>query len=268
MQPRISPDGKRILLRKVGTNCELWMYDIPRGSLARIVQGNDNHDPIWSPDGRQIAFLRANPPTEMVTLTVAGAREKTTLAQGANPGSPESWSAGGNLLAYTVNGRGTRSDVWVRAMGGASPPAAFLATEFNESDPAISPDGRWIAYVSNETGTVEVFVRPYPDTGTAWQISTGGGGSPLWSRDGRELFFVAGTRMMAVPIETRPTFRAGTPVALFDGGFSIRTSRTFDVAPDGRFVAVRTASGGIAGQELRVLLGWESEMKRVGVARH
>jgi Tol biopolymer transport system component len=243
------------------------MLDIGGGALARVVQGNDNHDPVWAPDGGRIAFRRANAPISMVTLTIGGARSLTTLAEGSEPGTPHSWSRGGNLLVYTVTGRTTRADIWVRPMDGGAPGAPFLATAQDESEPSISADGRWIAYTSSETGTPEVYVRQYPDHGAEWQISSGGGSSPLWSRDGRELYFVAGTRMMAVAIETRPSFRTGTPRTLFDGGFSNTRAHDFDVGPDGRFVCIRRG-GGRAGQELRILLGWDRGSTRTTRSAH
>ncbi|MFN0149379.1 MAG: protein kinase domain-containing protein, partial [bacterium] len=267
VQPRVSPDGRRVLARKSATECELWILDTYRGSMARIAQGSDNHDPVWSPDGRRIAFQKLNARGEMVTLSVQGPREVATIPNDQGAGAPQSWVAGGNLFAFTVTGRGTGSDIWVRAMDGDAPSQPFLATEFNETDAAISPDGRFIAYTSNEGGIVEVFIRPYPDTGTAWQVSAGGGESPLWSRDGRELFFVSGTKMMAVSIETRPTFEMGTPVVLFDGGFSTGGGRDFDVALDGRFLAVRSAGGDRGALELRMLLDWPEAMKRTSGAQ-
>ncbi len=259
-QPRVSPDGSRILLRKTGTNCELWLLDVERGTPARIAQGHDCHDPVWSPDGRRIAYQQVDTRGEITTLAVGGPREVTRISFSGLPESPQSWSAEGNHLAYTVTGRGTRSDIWVRGMDGGAPPAPFLATEFNETDPAISPDGRWIAYVSNETSEAEVFIRPYPDTGSSWQVSNGGGGSPLWSRDGGELFFVAQNRMMVASISTRPALRIGRPEILFEGGFNTSRARDFDVAPDGRFVAVRTGGGAVR-TEMRLLLNWPQALK-------
>jgi serine/threonine protein kinase/Tol biopolymer transport system component len=265
-QPRVSPDGKRILLRKTATNCELWMFDVERASLARIVQGSDNHDPVFSPDGRRIAYAEVNAGGHMVAQTVEGSREIVTIPTGNERGHPASWA--GDLLVYTVAGRGTQTDIWTCRMTGESKPEPFLATSFDEKDPSIAPDGRFIAYVTNESGANEVFVRRYPATGEVWQISVGGGGSPLWSRNGRELYYTLGTRMMMATIETTPAFRAGRPVQLFDGGFNTDRSHDFDVAPDGRFVAVRVP-GGVAGQrEMRVLLNWRAEMARVeGPAR-
>ncbi|MDZ4804752.1 MAG: protein kinase [Candidatus Eisenbacteria bacterium] len=268
MQPRVSPDGKRVLLRKVGDSCELWMLDVERSVLSRAVQAGDNHDAIWSPDGSRIACQQVDAPPKMVSLTVEGAREMKTIFHGIDPGAPQSWSGGGNRLVFTRNGRGTRSDIWSKSMDGSSPPVVFLATEFNESDPAISPDGGWIAYTSNEAGSADVFMRRFPDTGTTWQVSTGGGGSPLWSRDGRELFFVSGTAMMVVAIETGPTLQVGNPVRLFDGGFSVTRARDFDVAPDGRFVALRSSGAGVGQRELRMLLNWEQAMTASPSSRH
>ena len=198
----------------------------------------------------------------MVTHTIGGAREVRTFVEGADAGSPRSWSAGGNLLAYTIGSRGAGSDIRVLVMDGSSSPVSFLDTEFNETFPTISPDGKWIAYVSDESGNNEVYVRSYPDTGTAWQISTGGGGSPLWSRDGSELYFTFENKMLAVPIETRPTFGAGRPEVIIEGGFSTAYPRNFDIAPDGRSVTVRHTGGETGKTELRMLLSWQEAMRR------
>jgi serine/threonine-protein kinase len=269
-QPRVSPDGRRVLLRKSATNCELWMLDVERASLFRLAQGSDHHDAIWSPDGRRVAYSQLNARGEVYTLSVDGAREVTKVSEGSEAESPQSWSAGGNLLVTTRTGRGTQTDIWVRPMDGASPATPYLATEYNESAPAISPDGRWIAYASNESGALEVYVRPHPDTGRSWQISAGGGDLPVWSRDGRELFFTNDTKMMvaSIDISIETTFRAAAPVELFEGGFSIGRQRDFDIAPDGRFIAVGLSGEDSGREEIRLLLDWHAAMmRRTGMAR-
>jgi Tol biopolymer transport system component len=168
---------------------------------------------------------------------------------------------------YTKSSRSTQTDIWVRAMDGSSPAVAWLATKYDETQPSITSDGRWIAYVSNETGTPEVYLSPYSDTAQVWQISAGGGKTPLWSRDGRELFFVSGSRMMAVRIDTRPEFHAGAPVELFEGGFSNSSRRDFDVTPDGGFVAVGHQGQAGEKKEIRMLLDWPAVMRQmVGAA--
>jgi serine/threonine-protein kinase len=263
IQPRLSPDGKQILLRKTGNECELWIADVERGSLARIVHDGDTHTPIWGPDGKRIVYHEMSE-GKLVTQTVGGVRQVEVLAQGSEVGEPGSWSGGGNLFAYTRRGRETSADIWVRVMDGSSPAEPFLATEFNEQDPAISPDGKWIAYVSDETGSREVFVRSYPDNGAAWQVSNNTGRNPIWSRDGTELFFASGRKLMAVPVRPTPdgAFAAGRPEELFEGYLGSNRIRDFDVAPDGRFVSVRGAGDSEGSSELRLLLSWQQEMLR------
>ncbi len=264
-EPRVSPDGNRVLVRRSDTNCELWMLDVERGSLSRIVQTDDNHGPIWGPDGRRIAFERQNS-SEMVILTVQGSRNLTVLAKGPGHGIPQSWSA--DRLVYTVMGAGTRSDIWVRGVDDATPPVAFAATEFNESNPRISPDGKWIVFQSDEAGTRQIFLRTYPDSESVWQLSTEGGTDPIWSRDGREIYFASGRKMMAVSITTEPSPTISMPRLLFEAGVGSSAIRDFDMAPDGRFIAAVSPDGESRGRELRVLLNWPRELDRLASRRH
>jgi Tol biopolymer transport system component len=255
----VSPDGAHVILRKVATYCALWLLDATRGTLSRVVHDHDAHGPAWAPDSRRIAYLQADT-GKLVVRNTTGMPDVRTLAEGAEAGEPASWSANGDRLAYVVSGRTTHDDIWLLAVDGSSPPAPFLATEFNETSPAFSPDGKWIAYVSDESGKAEVFARSYPDRGEAWQISTDGGRSPVWSPDGKEIFFVFGNKMMTVPIETRSGFSAGSPMELFETDLGATITRDFDVAPDGRFIAVRREGGSLARRQVRVLLSWPHEL--------
>ena len=143
----------------------------------------------------------------------------------------------------------TGYDIWTLSPEGDRRPRPFLETRFNEQYPDLSPDGRWLAYVSNQTGRVEVYVQPYPGAGLRQQISVDGGTAPAWSRDGRELFYMTApslggqaalTKMMVVPIQLKPTFTAGTPRMLFEGRYGLTANiRGYDVAPDGRFLMVQ-----------------------------
>ena len=141
----------------------------------------------------------------------------------------------------------------------------FLRTPFVEGAPEFSPDGRWLAYVSDESGRFEIYVQPYPGPGGKWQISTDGGAEPVWNRNGRELFFRSGTKMMAVDITTQPAFAAGTPKMLFDRQFVStpvpQTFRYFDVSSDGqRFLMVK--QGEQAPTQISVVLNWIEDLKR------
>ncbi len=263
-QPRVSPDGRRVLARRTGSSCELWMLDLDRGSFARIVQEDDTHDPMWVPDGRSILFDRMEA-GEIVTMEVSGSRRTRVVASGANRGRPESWSPGVDLLAFTVTGHAGKSDVWVRPMNGDGEPEPFAATPDSETEPEISPDGRWIAYVSDQTGVPEVYVRSLPDDGSVWQASAGGGANPLWSRDGTELFFVRldDAALVSVAVRDDDGLELGVPQKLFEGLLSTSRAGDFDVASDGRFITVAGESDDTNRLEIRVLGNWQAEVNRL-----
>jgi serine/threonine protein kinase/Tol biopolymer transport system component len=264
-QPRISPDGRRLLVRKIAAQCQLWMFDLVRGGVTRFTHEDDNHAPLWSPDGRSIAYDRADA-ADVVIVTLDGTREVTVVAKGRDRGTPRSWS--GEWLAYTVIGVGTRSDVWVRPVDGSTPPTPVAATEFEERSPALSPDARWVAYTSDESGKEEVRISACPADGRTWQASIAGGQNPLWSRDGDELYFVSGADMMAVSVEANEELNLGVPRVLFSGGFTISQDGDLDVAPDGRFVAIGDTEGEFEGEHVIMLQNWSQELQRISSARN
>jgi len=267
-QPRIAPDGRRIVLRKVGTSCELWMYDLDRGSLTRLGSEGDLHSPVWSPDGSRIAFERNDGGGSLHVMRMDGVREDRTILTGDASGSPWSWSAGGNLLAFTKAGRGTGGDIHVLPMDRTAEPIPFLVTQSNETFPAIHPSGRWIAYVSNETGTPEVLVRSYPETGEVWQVTTGGGTCPLWSHDGRSLYYQVGQKLMRLDVQASPALSFGRPREVADGLINTPNLRAYDVGTDGRIVLVHAAGGLTEQPEIRVLLHWQQELARLKGTGH
>ena len=178
---------------------------------------------------------------------------------------PNSWSPDGQLLAFVEDNPKTGTDSWVlRLSDGKAQP--FLQTPFEDNVAKFSPDGRWLTYVSNESGRREVYIQPYPGPGGKWQISTEGGNEPLWNRNGRELFYRNGNKMMAVDITTQPVFAAGTPKLLFERQYMPPnlSSPNFDVSPDGqRFLMVKapmTLAAG--GTQVSVVLNWFEELKR------
>ena len=161
-------------------------------------------------------------------------------------------------------GGGEGRDLWVLPSEGDRKPSPFLQTPFNEAGAQFSPDGRWIAYMSNESGRMEVYVQPYPNPGGKWQISTGGGVEPVWARSGRELFYRNGDRMMVVDIGTEPAFSAGRPSVLFEGQFlNLSWAANYDVAPDGqRFLMIQPIEREGATSQIHVVLNWFEELKR------
>ena len=264
-QPRLSPDGRKILLREIHTpECILWTYDTGRQILTRISFEEDAHDPLWDPSGDSVIYSGGLEPTrELHRIAADGTGSPEVFASGDVSLRAASWSGDGRLLALGGRGTNLEDDVWVLDTTDGGEPHPFLDSRFAEHFPSFSPDGRWLAYASDEAGRWEIYVRPYPGPGGRIQVSTDGGHEPLWSGDGDELFYRTSSSMMAVSVRTegdRLVF--GRPEALFDDPF-MRPSKispdlhSYDVAPDGsRFVMVQPNNQGEANPDLRVVIGW------------
>jgi serine/threonine-protein kinase len=176
-----------------------------------------------------------------------------------------SWSPEGTFLAVTEVHPNTLRDIWILSHDGSSLP--FLVTSASELAPAFSPNGKWLAYQSDASGRAEIYVQPFPGPGTRHLVSTNGGKEPVWSRDGRELFYRQNTAVMAVSVEGGD-FRAGAPKLLFDGPYQADTTghASYDVSPDGqKFLMIRNEEGGLT--ELRVVLNFAEELKALAQAR-
>jgi serine/threonine-protein kinase len=265
-RPRLSPDGTKVAVMissAGGTN--IWIYDLERSTRFRLTVENDNRTPVWTTDGKRVVFssTRNTNDTGLFWRPADGSEEVKLLLSRENRSFPISWSPDGQTLAFyevtPTNGR----DIWVLPLEGE--PSAFLATSFNERSPEFSPDGKWLAYVSNESGRDEVYVQPYPGPGGRWLISNEGGSEPVWSADGRELFYRYEEQMMAATVETEPVFRAGAPQVLFEGRYAVDAgpnARNYDISPDGqRFLMIKeeqTERG-----QINVILNWFEELKRL-----
>ncbi len=263
-EPRVSPDGRRILLRRVMTpDCSLWTYDLTRETLTRITFDDDTHDPLWDVDGRSVIYAGDDDTSRILFRVPAdGTGAPTLVADAPISLRAASWTGDGRRLALSAIGADRNYDIWVLDTDISPDPKPFLETRFLERYPAFSPDGRWIAYGSDESGHWEVYVRPYPGPGGKVQVSSGGGQEPLWSRDGRELFFRTETSMMAVPVREDVGLVFGRPEALFDDPY-LRPSlisddvHSYDVSRDGSsFLMVRPDDEGLGNADLRVVIGW------------
>jgi Tol biopolymer transport system component/predicted Ser/Thr protein kinase len=268
-RPQLSPDGRLVAVGIQEQETQVWLYDLARETLTRLTfAGNFNVNPVWTPDEKRIAFTSNKEGAQSIFWQLAdgsGGLERLTTGEYNNNHVPMSWSPDGQLLAFIEVNPTTGLDIWVLRMGDrkAQP---FLRTPFNEGAPRFSPDGRWLAYISDESGRFEIYVQPYPGPGGKWQISTDGGSEPLWNPNGRELFYRSGAKMMAVDIATQPSFAAGKARVLFEGQYqpSPATIPNYDVSPDGqRFLMLKSSEQTQAAPtQINVVLNWFEELKR------
>ena len=270
---RISPDGQKIAVAvkgAVGENRELWVYDVARGAPTRLTFEGASA-PTWSPDGRRILF---NTDT-LYTIRADGSGKPEALAVGGNAPSPSSWSAA-NAVVYVQKTQSGANGIWVLPMEAGAKPRLFLESRFEIWHPDLSPDGRWMAYVSFESGTPEVYVQTYPDPGEKIRISTAAGFDPLWTKSGRELLFrsisggAAGNQqVMSSTIRSLAPFRADAPRVLFESKFgeydSTAPERSWDVSPDGERMLMlqRVASTDKPVTALHIVLNWAQELERL-----
>jgi eukaryotic-like serine/threonine-protein kinase len=270
--PRLSSDGQRIAVAvRSGAQTDVWVYEISHGSLSRLTFDGHSSSPIWTPDGKKVTFMRSGETgVEIVSKSADGTgSEESILREQSFSRVPESWSPDGKFLLYSPNYPDTGRDIFLLPLEGDRKPRPFIQTKFDEFTAVFSPDGHWVAYASNETGRSEIYVQPFPGPGGRWQVSTEGGIWPVWARDGRELFYPTPnvSKIMSVNVTTWPSFTASAPrlIANLPPSLSLPfIYRSYDVSRDGqRFLFLKANGPSAAPTELRVILNWDEELKRL-----
>jgi len=264
--PRISPDGRRVAVIIDAAFSKVWVLDVERGTLTRASQVPGDQDrATWMPDGVHLTFGADTAGTGAVRLfsdTIDGTGSARLLVEGFPSLTPLSWSPDGRRLLCRKVGPTTGQDVWVFSADDRKL-TPFLQSSSNELAATFSPDGRWVAYVSDESGRQEVYVRPFPGPGIRSQVSIDGGTAPVWSRDGREIFFAKGDTLFATTVTPGETFAGGAVRPLFSGPYGFdEVTRNYDVAPDGQAFLVLRRVDSAPGQ-LELVLNWSDELNRL-----
>ena len=250
--PVFSPDGKHLAFSApAGGRNDIWIYAWQSDTLTRLTfDGESNSNPAWTPDGRRVTYstVEKGSQSNIYWKRADGGGEVMQLTDSKRAKNPFSWRADGKVLAFTQLNPVTRWDIFTLSLQGsetsgwkAEEPKSFLNGAYDELDPTFSPDGRWLAYYSDESGTFEVYVRPFPGPGGKWQISANGGMTPRWSANGKELFYhtLDNKLMVAEYTASGDSFNAGAPRQWSPGQFTARgPNRNFDVHPDGKRVMV------------------------------
>lgn len=260
--PRLSPDGSRLAVFMPDGGGDVWIYDLERATNTRFTFDSASDDvPLWSPDGSRIAFVsdRDGGIFNLYEKNAGGAGDDRLLLKTPNHKTLNDWSADGRYLLYQESDPQTQSDLWALPLLGDRKPFRVLNTPFRENSAAFSPDGRWFAYHSDESGINQVYVQTFPVSGAKWQVSTLRGSNARWSADGKRLFYDQTGQMMAVDVieASAGRFKAGVPKQLF-GGLQSLSPHNYDIAPDGTRFVIITTPGNTAGRlaPITLLTNW------------
>jgi len=273
--PRLSPDGTRIVVVAQDQEQDLWVWDLGRTTLTRATfdPANDYY-PVWTPDGRRLIFSSARTGVRnLFSQASDGTGTVERLTDSPDVQSSTAVSPDGRRLIFTEIAPKTSEDVMQVELDGTHRVTPLVQSSFAERNGIISPDGRWLAYEANDSGRVEISVRPFPEVNTGhWQVSTAGGTRPLWARNGQELFYTSPTgALMRVGVERASSWSATTATTLVKEGYFTtpagNSGRTYDISADGqRFLMIKQGSGAdqaAAPPQIIVVQHWTEELKRL-----
>jgi serine/threonine-protein kinase len=263
--PRFSPDGRSIAVRIADTDgFNIWRYDMAQRRFSKLTSGGGGFYPEWTPDGGRISYIW-NPAgdADLVWKRADGSGAEERLLDDPQAQWGMSWAPDGQSLVYRQNTRETGRDIWTLPLTGDGQPTPLVQTPAEERAPRISPDGRFLAFVSDETGRSEIYVRTFPGGDSRWQVTTTGGTEPLWSRRGEELFYRSENEIVSVSVQADSTFTFGNPEAVVDGPYVPNPMHTnYDVHPDGnQFVMVRSGEGET---RMMVVVNWFEALRASG----
>jgi serine/threonine protein kinase/Tol biopolymer transport system component len=268
---RLSPDGKRVAFGRTDQQKQtddIWLLDLPGGTPRRFTFNNaSDFVPVWSAGGDRIIFSSDREgPYDLYQKASSGATEETELFPSSSDKIVTDWSADGRLILYENLDPKTKYDLWVLPFFGDRKPRLFLRTQSNEQQAEFSPDGKWVAYTSDQSGKSEVYVQSFPASGGKSHVSTDGGADPRWRRDGKELFYLSPERkLMAVPVKGETAFEPGVPKVLFQTrvpALTVYDRNFYDVTKDGQRFLINTLMDETVSSSITLVLNWTARLKR------
>ena len=272
LYPRLSPDGRLLAVEIEGPNHDFYLYDFARAVLSKMTTDGLSHDPVWTPDGKRLAFRswQAGGMT-LWWMPVDRSSSAVRLDPNGTRQSPVSFSPDGKYLTFDQKDPQTRDDAWVLPIDKTTDARPIAKSVRGDGSAKFSPDGKWIAYSSDESRKAEIFVQPFPGLGPKLQISSDGGTDPVWRRSGGELYYRSGKKMMVVAVTTFPEFRASTPKLLWEGDYSDGSgascgmpgvsSSNYDVTADGEHFLMVRDDDRVGAKQIVVVLNWAEELK-------
>jgi len=267
----ISPDGTRVaLIQGSSMSGDVWVYDFARATLTRLTFTTTNATPVWSADGKHVYYTSTDSTGSTILRKPAdGSQDAEKIVSINHQAFLKGILPDGETAVIDGNRQTADANIYTIALKAGAIPTALVNTQFNEYAASASPNGRWLAYQSNESGRPEIYVRELVGSGGRWPISTGGGEEPRWSPDGKELYYRVDNQLMVVPIETSSSFHAGTPTNLFNEVYDLRSNsgQTYTVDPrGGRFLMIRPPKED-SSAHIRVVVNWFEELRRLVPAK-
>lgn len=270
IEPKLSPDNTKIaVVVRDGEDFDIWIFDIRNQTMNKLTFGGLNRTPLWSPDGKMIAFFKRtrDGKSGIFVKPADGSGEEKEIYDGKNIRTYLNyWSRDGKFLIIDHLTQNAQSDLLVIPLTGNEMPWKYLSTPKDEYEGVLSPNGKWIAYLADENNSYQIFVRSFPEKEGKWQISTDVADEPRWSHDGKTLFYRKSSQMMSVPVTTTTTFSAGTPSVLIKNfpTQNVDSGISYDITSDDKYFITTQPAKGISYKNISVVLNWTEEISRMG----
>ena len=269
LEPKLSPDNKKVaVVIRDGENFDIWVFDIASRTLNKLTFGGLNRTPQWSPDGRSIAYFKRTKDGKsgVYVKPFDGSGEERVLFDAIDIRVYlNHWSRDGKFILVDYLTQNAQSDLLVIPLVGDKTPWKYLETKRDEYESSLSPNGKWISYLTDESGSYQIYVRSFPEKEGKWQISSDVAEEPRWSPDGKYLYYRKSSQVMAVPVSTETTFSAGVPTVLIKNfpAQNVDSGISYDITSDGKYFITTQPAKGISYKNISVVLNWNEEIKNL-----